>query len=268
MKAEDLKLIVKEKYAEIASQSSLLNQSSCYGTSCCCGKLEFSMIGDEYTQVEGHNPEADLGLGCGIPTEFAGIKPGDSLLDLGSGAGNDCFVARNIVGESGKVTGLDFTQEMIQKANLNVSKTGFSNIEFVLGDIENMPFSNDLFDVIISNCVLNLVPDKQKAFSEIFRVLKHGGHFCISDVVSVGKLPDKLKQAAEMYAGCVAGASEESEYINVIEMAGFINLIIHKKRLINLPENILLKYISLKELDELNLNYSGIYSITISGSKP
>jgi len=267
MKAEDLKLVVKEKYSSIVGQSTLLQQPGCCGSSGCCGELEFSMIGDEYNGVEGHEPDADLGLGCGLPTQFAGIKPGDSVLDLGSGAGNDCFVARSIVGENGKVTGLDFTDEMIAKARQNLVKTGFKNIEFVQGDIEEMPLSANAFDVVISNCVLNLVPDKQKAFAEIYRVLKHGGHFCISDVVLSGQLPAQVKQAAEMYAGCVAGASQKPEYIELIQRSGFSEIKIHKEKLISIPDNILLKYISSEELKDLKSKETGIFSITVSAAK-
>lgn len=267
MKAEDLKLVVKEKYGEIASQSILQNQNSCCGFSGCCNELEFSMIGDEYTQVAGHNPDADLGLGCGIPTEFAEIKPDDTVLDLGSGAGNDCFVARSIVGENGKVTGLDFTPEMIQKANENLTKTEFENIKFILGDIENMPLPDNSFDVVISNCVLNLVPDKQKAFSEIYRVLKPGGHFCISDVVLVGELPEKVKQTAVLYAGCVSGAEQKQDYLGIIENEGFKNIQIHKEKSISVPENILLNYISDDELQKLKSKGMGIFSITVSAVK-
>lgn len=267
MTEKDLKKVVKEKYGTIASQSVLLNRSSCCGTSGCCGEPEFSMIGDEYIQIAGHNPDADLGLGCGLPTEFAGIKNGDSVLDLGSGAGNDCFVARSIVGEDGKVTGLDFTKEMIVKANQNLAKTGYTNIDFLLGDIENIPFSDNTFDVVISNCVLNLVPDKERAFAEIFRVLKPNGHFCISDVVLAGHLPEEVKQAAEMYAGCVAGASQKSDYIELIQHTGFSHIDIHKEKIISLPDNLLLKYISNEEFKAFKEQGTGIFSITVSAKK-
>ena len=268
MKAEDLKLIVKEKYGTIAGQSSLLEQQQgCCGTSGCCGELEFSMIGDEYTNVKGYNPDADLGLGCGLPTEFAGINPGDSVLDLGSGAGNDCFIARTIVGETGKVTGLDFSEEMLEKAKQNLKKTGFTNMEFVRGDIEDIPLSDSTFDVVLSNCVLNLVPDKQKAFSEIFRVLKPGGHFCISDVVTSGELPEGLKEAAEMYAGCVSGATEKQEYLKIIEMQGFSQVEIHKEKPITIPENILANYLDESEMATFKNSGTGIYSITVTAKK-
>ncbi|MBW6535063.1 MAG: arsenite methyltransferase [Mariniphaga sp.] len=268
MKAEDLKLVVKEKYGAIAGQSSLLKQQQgCCGTSGCCGELEFSMIGDEYTSVAGYNPDADLGLGCGLPTEFAGIKPGDNVLDLGSGAGNDCFIARTIVGETGKVTGLDFTEEMIRKAQQNLSKTSFKNIEFIQGDIEEMPLPDNSFDVVISNCVLNLVPDKQKAFSEIFRVLKPGGHFCISDVVTSGTLPEGLKEAAEMYTGCVSGATEKQEYLKIIKKQGFSHVEIHKEKPIVIPEKVLAGYLNESELNQFKNAGAGIYSITLTAKK-
>ncbi|WP_234408957.1 arsenite methyltransferase [Marinilabilia salmonicolor] len=186
MNPQDLKLIVQDKYGRIAQKGG----SCCGETGCCEGDVDYSVFNDDYSGQEGYNKEADLGLGCGLPTEYAGIKDGDHVLDLGSGAGNDCFVARTQAGDNGKVTGLDFTDEMIHKANENLKKTGFRNIEFVKGDIEEMPLPDASFDVVISNCVLNLVPDKQKAFSEIFRVLKPMGHFSISDVVIKGKLPE------------------------------------------------------------------------------
>jgi arsenite methyltransferase len=267
MKAEDLKLVVKEKYGEIASQSVLIKQPGCCGTDSCCGDLEISMIGDEYNNVKGHNPEADLGLGCGIPTQFAEIKPGDSVLDLGSGAGNDCFVARQLVGETGKVTGIDFTDEMIEKANINLAKSGFTNIKFVKGDIEEMPLPENSFDVVISNCVLNLVPDKQRAFFEVFRVLKTGGHFCISDVVLSGELPDGLKESAAMYAGCVAGALQKEDYLGIIENQGFSKIQIHKERKIEVPDHVLSAYISENQLVWFKESGAGIYSITVSAKK-
>jgi len=267
MKADDLKLVVKEKYGAIANQSVLLSQQGCCGTTGCCGDLGISMIGDEYNDVKGHNSEADLGLGCGIPTQFAAIMVGDSVLDLGSGAGNDCFVARSIVGESGKVTGIDFTEAMTEKAKNNLEKTGFKNIEFVQGDIEEMPFSADSFDVVISNCVLNLVPDKIRAFSEIFRVLKPGGHFCISDVVLAGELPDGLKESAAMYAGCVAGALQKEDYLGIVKNQGFSAIQIHKEKKIEVPDLVLAEYISEEEIGSFKKSDVGIYSITVSAYK-
>jgi SAM-dependent methyltransferase len=267
MNPNELKLVVQEKYGQIAKQSILQESVSCCGSSGCCGELEFSMIGDEYTEVKGHNVEADLGLGCGIPTQFADIKEGDSVLDLGSGAGNDCFVARAIVGERGKVTGIDFTEAMIKKACANNAKLGYTNVEFVQGDIEEMPLPDNQFDVVISNCVLNLVPDKQKAFSEIFRVIKPGGRFCVSDVVLLGDLPQNLQKDAEMYAGCVSGASRIDDYLEIVHQAGFQQPIIHKKKEIVIPQDVLSKYLNAEELEAYKLQQTGIYSITVSAHK-
>jgi len=267
MKAEDLKLIVQEKYGQIAKQSSLLSHSSCCGTSGCCGDLEISMIGDEYNTVEGHQKDADLGLGCGLPTQYAGIRVGDSVLDLGSGAGNDCFVARAIVGETGKVTGLDFTDAMVAKAIGNNQKLGFTNVEFVQGDIEEMPLPDDNYDVVVSNCVLNLVPSKDKAFAQMMRVLKPGGHFCVSDVVIKGKLPKALRQDAEMYAGCVAGALEMNEYLGIMEKNGFKNITVHKQKAISIPANLLANYLTSEEIAHFQHLGTGIFSITVSGYK-
>jgi ubiquinone/menaquinone biosynthesis C-methylase UbiE len=217
--------------------------------------------------MEGYNPDADMNLGCGIPTDYAGLKKGDRVLDLGSGAGNDCFVARAIVGETGTVTGLDMTEQMINKARENCTKLNFNNVEFVLGDIETMPFDNKTFDVVISNCVLNLVPDKTKAFREIFRVLKSEGHFCVSDVVLKGKLSEKMKKDAEMFAGCVSGASEMTEYLKIIENSGFLNVKVHKQKEIKLPDSLLTEYNDSDEIKSYHAGNTGIFSITVSAFK-
>ncbi|MDD3431228.1 MAG: arsenite methyltransferase [Bacteroidales bacterium] len=267
MKASDLKRIVKEKYGEIARQSGPRAQSSCCGSSSCCGNLEFSMIGEEYQAIEGYHPEADLGLGCGLPTQFAGIKPGHFVLDLGSGAGNDCFVARSLVGESGKVCGLDFTEDMVAKARENARKRGYTNVEFIQGDIEEMPLPDNTYDVVLSNCVLNLVPDKNKAFSEIWRVLKSGGHFCVSDVVIKGRLPQSIRNAAEMYVGCVSGALSMEVYLDLIHKQGFREINVYKQREIPIPGEVLNKYLNGQETEQYKENDYGIFSITVSGYK-
>ena len=267
MKSEELKLIVQEKYGQIAQQSNKQGQSSCCGSSGCCGELEFSMIGDEYQTLEGYNPDADLGLGCGVPTQFAALKKGDHVLDLGSGAGNDCFVVRSIVGETGKVTGLDFTEAMIAKANQNAKKLGFANVDFIQGDIEEMPLPDNGFDVIVSNCVLNLVPDKVRAFAQMYRVLKPGGHFCVSDVVVKGTLPAAFRTEAEMYVGCVSGAVDMDEYLEIIHKQGFKDVVVHKQKEIKMPENVLQKYLSNQEIEAFVRGDAGIYSITVSGYK-
>ena len=267
MNAKDLKLVVKEKYREIASQTRQQNESSCCGASGCCSTVDYTVFSESYNDLEGYNPDADLGLGCGIPTQFAGIKKGDHVLDLGSGAGNDCFVARAIVGETGKVTGLDFTDAMLQKAVENNTKLGFTNVDFVRGDIETIPLPDNNINIVISNCVLNLVPDKNKAFSEIMRVLKPEGHFCISDVVIKGNLPEKIRQDAEMYAGCVSGAIEISEYVAIINKQGFKDVTIHKQKEIALPDEVLAKYLTTDEVRSFKAGGAGIFSITISGRK-
>lgn len=267
MKAKDLKQIVKEKYGKIAEQSNS-EKSSCCSSPCCGPEVDYTVFSENYESKEGYNPDADLNLGCGIPTDYAGIRKGDHILDLGSGAGNDCFVARAIVGDKGKVTGLDMTEPMVLKARENCAKLNFQNVEFVLGDIEKMPFDDKLFDIVISNCVLNLVPDKFRAFKEIFRVLKPGGHFCVSDVVLKGTLSDKMKKDAEMYAGCVSGASEMTEYLKIIENSGFLNIKVHKQKEIKLPDSILSEYNDQNEMNSYHKGDTGIFSITVSAAKP
>lgn len=268
MKTEaEVKQLVKDKYSEIALQDKATNESSCCGSGSCSTEV-YNIMNDDYSQVEGYNPDADLGLGCGLPTQFAQIKKGDVVIDLGSGAGNDCFVARAETGESGKVIGIDFTEAMINKARENAEKLGLHNVEFRYGDIDQMPVSANTADVIVSNCVLNLVPDKDKVFREIFRVLKPGGHFSISDVVLVGHLPEKLKNDAEMYAGCVAGAIQKEDYLALIEKNGFTNITLQKEKQIVIPDDILVNYLNPGELEELKAGNTGIFSISVFAQKP
>ncbi len=267
MESNDLKAIVQKKYGEIALQSANESDSSCCGQTAGCCSEGYTSFSETYDHLEGYSGDADLKLGCGIPTEFANIKEGDHVLDLGSGAGNDCFVVRPLVGEKGMVTGIDFTQEMVDKAKINAGKSGFENIHFVYGDIEDMPLPDDQFNVVVSNCVLNLVPDKNKAFREIYRVLTPGGHFCISDVVLQGALPQKLKTDAELYAGCVSGAPGLKEYKDMIIENGFTNLQIHKKRAIEIPHALLSKHLNDLEIKEFLNGELGIFSITVSAQK-
>jgi SAM-dependent methyltransferase len=268
MENKNLKEVVKQKYGEIANQTKFQNERSCCGVNSGCCSVDYTIFSENYEKIQGYNSDADLGLGCGLPTEFAKIKKGDTVIDLGSGAGNDCFVARAIAGEEGQVIGIDFTEAMINKAIENADKLGFKNVQFRLGDIEKMPVTANKADVIISNCVLNLVPDKQKAFSEIFRVLKCNGHFSISDVVLIGKLPENIAKAAEMYAGCVSGAIQKEEYLSIIENAGFTELQIQKEKSITIPDEILLKYLTNSELEDFKKQNVGIFSITVYGEKP
>lgn len=264
---EQLKQLVKDKYTEIALQSKEQNESSCCGSGCCSTEV-YSIMSDDYTQLEGYNADADLGLGCGLPTEFAQIKTGDTVIDLGSGAGNDCFIARSIVGETGKIIGIDFTEAMIIKARENAAKLNYSNVQFRMGEIEHLPVPDNYADVIVSNCVLNLVPDKAAAFSEIFRVLKPGAHFSVSDIVLEGELHDSLKEAAEMYAGCISGAIQKDTYINLIKEKKFTDVIIQKEKVISIPKDILSQYLSPQEVEAYNQSHAGIYSITVFGVKP
>lgn len=265
----DVKELVRQKYSEIALQDKETNAASCCGaTTSCCGTEVYNIMADDYTQLEGYNPDADLGLGCGLPTQFAKIKRGDVVIDLGSGAGNDAFIARAETGETGKVIGIDFTPAMIEKARKNAEVRGFHNVEFRQGDIEQMPVSANTADVIVSNCVLNLVPNKACVFKEIFWVLKFGGHFSISDIVLVGALPVNIQNAAEMYAGCVAGAIQKEHYLELIEKAGFKNITIQKEKVITVPDDILRSYLSEEEIASFKTSGIGIFSITVYAEKP
>jgi len=268
MKTElELKELVKSKYAEIALQDKETNMSSCCGSGGCSTEV-YNIMSEDYANLPGYVADADLGLGCGLPTEFALIKEGHTVIDLGSGAGNDCFVARKLVGESGKVIGIDFTSQMIDKARENAEKLGYNNVEFRMGDIENMPVAANRADVVVSNCVLNLVPNKKNVIQDIFRVLKPGGHFSISDIVLIGELPAAIQEAAEMYAGCVSGAIQKSTYLQFIEEAGFVNITLQKEKVITVPDDILEKYLSTEELSAYKLSQTGIYSVTVYGEKP
>ena len=262
------KQLVKDKYTAIAAQSKKINDSSCCGATGCCDTRDLATImSDDYSSLVGYNPEADLGLGCGLPTEFAKINEGDTVIDLGSGAGNDIFIARKIVGEKGKLIGIDFTEAMIAKARANAEKLGLNNVEFRQGDIEDMPVTSNKADVIVSNCVLNLVPNKHKVFSEIFRVLKPGGHFSISDIVLEGRLSSKWKEIAELYAGCVSGAIQKNEYLDIIQEAGFKNIMVQKDKAITIPDEILSQYLSAEEIDEYKRSNTRITSITVYAEK-
>jgi len=264
---QNIKDMVKAKYSEIALQDKADNQASCCGASCCSTEV-YNIMSDDYSQMEGYNADADLGLGCGLPTQFAKLKKGDTVIDLGSGAGNDCFIARHETGETGKVIGIDFTPAMIERARTNAEVRGFNNVEFRQGDIEKMPVTANVADVIVSNCVLNLVPNKNAVIQEMYRVLKPGGHFSISDIVLEGGLPQKIQQAAEMYAGCVAGAIQKQVYLELIEANGFVNLTVQKEKVITVPDDILANYLTTEEIETFKRSNTGIYSITVYAEKP
>ena len=264
---DNAKELVRQKYSEIALQDKMTNQSSCCGAGCCSTEV-YNIMADDYTQLEGYNPDADLGLGCGLPTQFAKIKKGDVVFDLGSGAGNDAFVARHETGAAGRVIGIDFTPAMIERARINAEKLGYNNVEFREGDIEKMPVTANVADVIVSNCVLNLVPNKNAVMKEMYRVLKPGGHFSISDIVLEGELPHEIQEAAEMYAGCVSGAIQKQVYLELIAANGFENITVLKDKPIVIPDDILSQYLSENQLAAFKQSGTGISSITVYAEKP
>ncbi len=261
---EEIKKMVKEKYGAIAGQSKEQNQASCCGSTCGCSEV----VAEDYSKLQGYVPDADLALGCGLPTQFAKIRSGHTVVDLGSGAGNDCFVARSVAGEKGRVIGIDMTGKMIERARANAKKLGFANVEFRLGDIEKMPVEDGTADVVVSNCVMNLVPDKKKAFGETFRIIKSGGHFSISDIVLQGELPTELRDEAALYAGCIAGAVQKEEYLRIIADAGFVNITLQKERKVEIPNEILIRYLTLEQLREYKRNRVGVISVTVYAEKP
>lgn len=264
--SKEIKETVKEKYSIIVEE----NQPN--GCGCGCGS-DFTFpdgskdFSKDYTSLKGYVKDADYSLGCGIPTTFVSVKEGDTVVDLGSGAGNDTFVARSLVGETGRVIGIDFTEAMIRKAEVNNTKLGYNNVEFRLGDIENIPIEDNTSDVVISNCVMNLVPDKEKAFSEVYRIMNEDGKFSISDIVISGNLPDKLRASAELYVGCVAGAIDKQKYIDTIENAGFNNVKIVEEKKYILPEKLLKQYLNQEEYNLYKNSDAEILSITVYGEK-
>lgn len=265
--SDKIKTMVREKYAEIAQQSPALNAVSCCGVDG-CSTLDYSIFSEDYSTLSGYLEAADLKLGCGMPVEHARISTADTVVDLGSGAGNDAFVARALVGPMGEVVGIDMTPAMIDKAKALATELKLDNVRFRLGDIEDIPMAASKADVVISNCVLNLVPDKEKAFSEVYRILKPGGHFCISDVVLKGELPAPIREAAEMYAGCVSGALQKAQYLDIIHEQGFEAVTIKAEKEIHVPDEILLKYMDPDALAAYRAGKAGIYSITVYAEKP
>lgn len=260
----ELKTIVRETYKRAAAKG-----SEC-GCGCSGDDGTYSFMEESYAAKDGYVADADLGLGCGVPTDLAGIKAGDHVLDLGSGAGIDAFIARAIVGEGGSVTGVDFTPEMISLARLNAEKLGYNNVFFIGGDIEALPIPDSAIDVIVSNCVLNLVPDKQVAFAEMARVTAPGGHFCISDIVTRGALPEIIRTTVENYAGCVTGAMDEHDYLTLIADAGFENVTVLRRRVIEIPVSVLREIAVEKDVSSLEgfKGEAAIMSITVRGDMP
>ena len=222
MKEAEIKKVVREGYAERVKQK----DSCCAPTNSCCGSASTAQtiskaIGYTDEELTSVPEEANLGLGCGNPTAMASLVEGETVLDLGSGAGFDCFLAANKVGKRGKVIGVDMTPEMIDKARANAQEGDYENVEFRLGEIENIPAADNSVDVVISNCVINLSPDKKRVFREAFRVLKAGGRLMVSDMVLLKELPDFIRNSIAAYVGCISGAMMKEEYIGVIREAGF-----------------------------------------------
>ncbi len=217
MKEEKVRKIVRDNYAKKAKADEK-------GCGCGCGTSVSEQIGYSRQELNSVPEGADLSLGCGNPVALASLKEGETVVDLGSGGGLDCFLAAKKVGEKGKVIGVDMTPEMIDKARANCRKGGYKNVEFRLGEIENLPVADGTADVIISNCVINLSPTKQRVFDDAFRVLNHGGRLMISDMVLLAELPEPVKKSVLAYVGCIAGAENKAAYIKMIENAGFKDL--------------------------------------------
>jgi arsenite methyltransferase len=256
MESDKIKEEVKKDYGVIAKQC-------CSKSKKCCSKAA-----EDYSNLQGYVPSANLSLGCGRPTNYAELREGDTVLDLGCGAGNDCFVARALVGPTGKVIGIDMTEEMIQKARENVEITKFNNVEFRMGEIEKMPVVTKTIDAIISNCVLNLVPDKSKAFAEMFRVLKDGGHFSVSDMVTMGKIPEGMQKEAITICRCMASAIPLDLYLSMLKTAGFTGIKVQTQKKIEIPKDMLVKFFNEADATNYMKLEVGIYSSTIYAEKP
>jgi SAM-dependent methyltransferase len=277
MKDEDIRKSVRQGYGSIAK-----DQGSCCGPQAgsCCGPQTVSQetitknIGYRDEDLQGVPEGADLGLGCGNPIALASLKEGETVVDLGSGAGLDCFIAARQVGKSGKVIGIDMTVEMIERARENATKGGFDNVEFRLGEIENLPVADDAADIIISNCVINLSPDKDRVFEESYRVLKPGGRLMVSDIVLMKELPARIRQSIQAYIGCLSGADMKSEYLRKIEHTGFQDVRIMEENVfpVDLMQNDPTAQALYKELavtpEELEKLQDAIVSIRVSAKKP
>ncbi len=270
-----IKEIVQDRYSQIAKQ-----HSSCCGQKrSCCGPQDLAEhIGKTigYAEEEMHSvPEnANLGLGCGNPVALASLREGETVLDLGAGAGLDCFLAAKKVGEKGKVIGVDMTSEMVEKARENAKKGQFKNVEFRLGEIEKLPLETESVDVVISNCVINLSPDKKKVFEEAFRVLKSGGRMMVADLVLLKDLPESVKESVQAYTGCIAGAMKKEEYVDLIKDAGFRQIDIQGEYLFSLgleSEDALAKAIAREAdipIEQLNEIARSVLSVQIGAVKP
>ena len=276
MKDEEIRQAVREHYGSIA-----VEKTSCCGSVSTCGCGGDVPI-DSLSKAIGYSNDelgavpdgANLGLGCGNPTALASLKKGETVLDLGSGAGFDCFLAANVVGETGRVIGIDMTPEMLEKARENARKGNYDNVEFRLGEIENIPAADNSVDVVISNCVINLSPDKPKVFGESFRVLKPGGRLMVSDIVLMKELPEVLRSSIAAYVGCISGALLKEDYLETIRQAGFEDVKILEET--TYPVKSMIEDPMVKEIiDKLNLspkdideNAESVVSIKVQGIKP
>jgi arsenite methyltransferase len=272
---EDVRKAVREGYAKVVKQGS----SCCTPAPSCCGSSDLAQdiskkIGYTEAELKAAPEGANLGLGCGNPVALASLKQGETVLDLGAGAGFDCFLAAGKVGDSGKVIGVDMTPEMIEKARENARKGNYSNVEFRLGEIEHLPAADNSVDAVISNCVINLSPDKKGVFAEAFRVLKPGGRMMISDIVLLKELPAFIKNSIEAYIGCVAGAMLKDEYLKAVSEAGFQDIKIIDETAF--PAELILSDPTAKEIIkklEMEPESAGdvaksVMSIKVSGTKP
>ena len=265
---DEIRTLVRERYGAIARAG-----SSCCAPSCCSGGPEMApdgvnVIGEAYAGVEGRLADADLNLSCGVPTRHAALRPGETVLDLGSGAGNDAFIARHEIGPEGRVIGVDMTPDMIAKARVNAAKLGLGNVEFRLGEIEHLPVEAGSVDVVISNCVLNLLPEKAPAFAEMARVLRPGGRFCVSDIVATGELPEGVRAAAGLYVGCIAGAMPEADYLGLIAASGFAAVRVAEAKPIGLPDEALMPHMDTEALAAFRASGVTLKSVTVLGTKP
>ena len=246
MESEKVKEFVKKRYGEIAQ-----SEQSCCCSSSCCGhstKEIAKEIGYSETDLVNVPDSAVLGLGCGNPVALANLRKGETVLDLGSGGGIDVFLASKKVGSHGKVIGVDMTKEMLERAEASALKYGYRNVEFRLGEIEKLPVEDETIDTIISNCVINLSPDKLKVFQEAYRVLKPNGRLMVSDIVTKGELPETVRKSFDAWAGCIAGALEKTEYVDTIKRAGFrtIKIISEKDYTINISDDLTGKVMSVQ----------------------
>jgi SAM-dependent methyltransferase len=264
--AEEIKDSLKERYTDIAYQSEEFIEEECgCGSGCGCHSGATDV---EYYDEPGYHPYADLGLGIGMPTRYAEIKEGQTIVDLGAGAGMDSFLAREITGPAGKVIGIDMTERMVEKARKNAEIAGYNNVEFRLGDIEKLPLSDKTAHVVLGNGIMNMVPEKKQAFSEIYRILKHHGNLSLSEIMVKGDMPKGLKIDAEMYVGCMAGSMNLEEYIQVLSDCGFEEITVKEEKKLELPDAMLHYYLPPEEAREFREGAPGIYSVTLTAEKP